>query len=323
MDFSQDGIAYRAYAKVNLGLSVCARRDDGFHEILTVMAAVDLFDDVMVQAAERDISVFCPALPDLPQEQNIVHKAAVESLRDGRPLPGGLCIRVDKRIPVGGGMGGGSSDAAATLLAINGMTSRPRTARVYSAASPTHARSLEDIAKALGSDVPFFLGPNRNPPAWQAALCTGAGEIVRPLRAGRFFLVCAIPARGVNTAWAYAAWDEDNPGRASPPGDERPTKVISAFASGDEASLAKVVYNDLEESVGRRRSDIRIAKEALLRCGALNATMTGSGSAVYGICESLGHAEQVRRDLLSFAEAGAGDPDGLWLKEVRVTRTGV
>ncbi len=305
-------VAYRAYGKVNLALSIMGQRPDGYHEVSTVMAAVDLFDLITVQRRPAGITVHCPALPHLPQEQNLAYRAAHEYISKNA-FEGGVRVGINKGIPAGGGMGGGSSDAAATLFAVQdvlGLTEEPP--------GGTKAGSLCHIARELGADVPFFLGPNRVPPKWTAALCTGIGDIVTPIGANSFWLVLLFLAEGVSTPWAFSAWDMDNQSKGlsvSPAGDDRPLIVAKELSMGTATSLAEVVYNDLEEPLMTRRSDIAKAKEALVEAGALNAVMTGSGSTVYGMCHSREHALLVRERMLSRKTA--------FLVDARVVRTGV
>lgn len=303
MNHSIAPITYKAYGKVNLALSVLGRRQDGYHEVSTVMAAVDLFDLITVSAEGSNVSVCCPALPDLPQEQNLSYRAATKYL-SRTDIRAGVHVRIDKGIPAGGGMGGGSSDAAAVLLALD---------NVFGSAPGTFATDAQDeglisIARGLGADVPFFIGPNRAVPAWTAALCTGIGDVVTPVDLGCrntnadwFWLAVLFLSQGVSTPWAFSAWDTDNPGKDYASGAERdirPDAVLRELSSGNAESLAKVVYNDLEGPVVKRRGDVARARVALLDVGALNAIMTGSGSTVYGLCRSRSHAEEVRDKVL-------------------------
>jgi 4-diphosphocytidyl-2-C-methyl-D-erythritol kinase len=311
MSQSGSSVAYRAYGKVNLALSVMGRRRDGYHEVSTVMAAINLFDQITVERRPAGVSVYCPDLPSLPQEQNLAYRAAREYLSKNTPR-GGVFVGIDKGIPVGGGMGGGSSDAAATLLAMNDVFG------MKGASPESTSDCLHLMARTLGADVPFFLGPNASPSKWTAAICAGIGDIVTPVEANSFWLVLLLLTEGVRTPWAFAVWDMDNPAKGPPVlpvRDDRPLTVAKELRFGTAESLAEVVYNDLEEPLMARRGDIAEAKEALLRAGALNAAMTGSGSTVYGICRSKEHALLVREKMLSRKTA--------FLIDAKVVRTGV
>jgi 4-diphosphocytidyl-2-C-methyl-D-erythritol kinase len=300
-------VSRRAFGKVNLALRILGRRQDGYHEISTVMAAVCLSDVLSFARKKEGLSVVCPCLPDLPQERNLVTRAA-RILLGSSDEPMGLDVTIEKNIPHGAGMGGGSSDAAATLLSVNEMF-------------PQHRRqsmsALMRIAAMLGADIPFFIGCNALPPVWEAALCTGTGNIVRPLEIAALtteplWLVLAFPDFQVNTAQAYRDWDEQGGPCAS---HEVEAALLSALESGDWVTLAGGLFNDLEASVCTRHPAIAAIKGRLVACGALGACMTGSGSAIYGICSSQEHAAKVRIRMAAFrAELG--------LEAVVVSRTG-
>jgi len=293
-------VSRRAFGKINLGLRVLGKREDGYHEISTVMAAVEMHDVLHFDLRNEGLVVTCPGLPDLPQERNLVTRAARLFLGDaGRP---GLAVTVEKNIPPGAGMGGGSSDAALTLIILNEIL------------APEERRDMASLLRAasrIGADVPFFIGCNSVPPMWETALCTGIGEAVNPLPV-RFspvsremleeshpsvtdsrdvWLALAFPLFEVSTALAYRDWDD---GRGYGAGEDAESALLEAFAAGDTAEVALRLYNDLEEPVSRRYPSIRRIKEEFCRCGALGASMTGSGSAVFAICGSKEDAVAVK-----------------------------
>jgi len=295
----------RAFGKVNLTLRVTGRRPDGYHEVSTVMVPVQLHDVLTFRPCGEGLSVVCPDLPGLLPKDNLVTKAA-QVVLDVSGCRLDLQIEVHKGIPEGGGMGGGSSDAAAALLAVNSML--PEESRL-------RPGRLLKVAASIGADVPFFLGCNSVPPAWVAAWCTGTGGDVHPLPEPKeFHLVLAIPSFQVNTAQAYRDWDEMNPG-PWPQGGWGEPDVVNALSSGNAAALAKLLVNDLEAPVSRRHPEISAIKRALTGSGALGALMTGSGSAVFGVCRSPEHAEEVKLEM----EARASE---LGLRSVLVLRTG-
>ncbi len=276
------GVRRKAYGKVNLTLRVTGRRSDGYHEVSTVMVPVRLHDMLTFRSGGEGLTVLCPGMPDLAPKDNLVAKAARAVLDvSGSSLD--ATIEVDKAIPAGGGMGGGSSDAAATLLAVNEMLSEERRLR---------PGRLLKVAASIGSDVPFFLGCNSAPPAWIAAWCAGTGSDVHPLPDPKgFHLVLAIPSFSVNTAQAYRDWDAGRYECAG--GEEREHDVIQSLNSGDSGLLGRSLVNDLEGPVILRHPEIGAIKQSLLECGAVGASMTGSGSSVYGVCSSPEHAEEV------------------------------
>ncbi|HHW17389.1 MAG TPA: 4-(cytidine 5'-diphospho)-2-C-methyl-D-erythritol kinase [Firmicutes bacterium] len=304
-------IEYRAYAKINLALSVLGKRADGYHDIVTVMVPVGIFDVVTLERQPQGLSVFCPDLFDLPQENNLAYKAA-RALMSKAGIDLGIKIEIQKNIPPGSGMGGGSSDAAATLLGIDWFLRK--------GADPDLGFLME-VGAHIGADVPFFLGCNSHPPVWDGAICTGIGDKVEPLSPPRYWLVLVVPEVQVSTRWAYSLW---NPGSyhhektagESRGADLRVRATVDALLSGDPEHLARTTFNDLEKGVASFHEEITRIKEKLLSSGALAACMTGSGSAVYGICRSFEHATLVRE---RFSPAAADLP----IKVVTVVRTGV
>lgn len=313
----QTAVKYRAYAKINLALSILGKRTDGYHEIGTLMVPVSLADVVSAEVAAQGLRVYCPGLPDLPQEHNLAYKAAA-ALLSGEPRVPGLAISVHKAIPPGKGLGGGSSDAAAVLLAIRDLREEMRERFGLSA--------LMEVAAGLGSDIPFFIGANAKPPVWEAAVCIGRGEKVYPVKGGSFWIVLVLPEVEILTRLAYSNWDEMHPDapvftsaldfEGAMAADPRLRDAVRAFASDDPEDLARCLFNDFEKSVYPSYPGLSIIKENLLRSGALGAVISGSGSAVYGICRSRGHAAKVRA---SFLELSGDVPE----RQVVIARTGV
>ena len=264
-------LALQASAKVNLALEVLGKRPDGYHEIATVMQAVDLFDRLMFETAPTiSLEADDPALPR--GEENLVVRAAM-LLQQASGARAGVKIRLRKRIPVAAGLGGGSSDAAATLWALNRLW-RLRW---------TSAR-LADLAMRLGMDVPFFL-------AGGPALATGRGERIKRLPAiGGYALVLVNPRVSLSTREVYervpAGW------QAEPSGTRR---LVEALKTRNVARVAAAVTNNLEAFVIRTLPAVGRMKAALLAAGALGAAMSGSGPTVFGLARSLDHARQIRR----------------------------
>jgi 4-diphosphocytidyl-2-C-methyl-D-erythritol kinase len=261
----------RASAKVNLTLEVLGKRPDGYHEIATVLQAVDLFDRLTVETAST-ISLSADD-PDLPtDERNLVVRAA-RLLREGAGPGLGARMHLTKRIPVSAGLGGGSSDAAAALRGLSRLWGlRPARAR------------LAELAVALGMDVPFFLGRG-------TSLATGRGERLRPLTGGGgYALVLVNPGVPLSTREVYgrvpAGWRGGAAGAA---------RMIEALRQRSAARVAAALTNDLERVVAPALPAIGRMKEALLAAGALGAVMSGSGPTVFGIARSLDHARQIRR----------------------------
>ena len=260
----------RASAKVNLALEVLGKRGDGYHEIATVLQAVDLFDRLTVEAADT-LSLRSDD-PELPTDEGNLVMRAARLLQKTAGLDRGARIELQKRIPVAAGLGGGSSDAAATLWGLN---------RLWGLRWP-RAR-LQELAVELGMDVPFFLGTGR-------AVARGRGERLQTLPGGGgYALVLVNPREPLSTKEVYgrvpAGW------HAEPTGTER---VIEALRRRNAVTLAAALTNNLERVVEPVLPVIARMKAALLAAGALGAIMSGSGPTVFGLARSLDHARQVR-----------------------------
>ncbi|HOX02076.1 MAG TPA: 4-(cytidine 5'-diphospho)-2-C-methyl-D-erythritol kinase [Candidatus Paceibacterota bacterium] len=253
--------------KVNLILNVLGRRPDGFHEIETVFHPVPVFDRLrfeMVSAPGIHLACNVPGLPT--DRRNLVYRAAAAFLTTASP-PQGVQIRLEKQLPLAAGLGGGSANAATTLLALNQLFG-----------NPLSADQLAAIARTLGSDVPFFLQD-------QPALGLGRGEIIQPL--GPFpalagaWIVLAHPGFGVPTPWAYAqlasapALSYGEPGRAQ--------RLIRALQTGTIEEAAPLFANTLELPVMRKYPLLALIREDWLDAGAPVALMSGSGSTVFAL----------------------------------------
>lgn len=235
----------RAPAKINWSLRITGRRTDGYHDLETVFQTISLYDELELEPAER-LSLTCDD-PSIPVDASNLVLRAARAL--GEPA---VAIELRKRIPAGGGLGGGSSDAATTLRTLDAMFALQRT-------------DLADIALRLGSDVPFFLMGG-------TAYATGRGEQLTPLpsRAG-VPLLLVLPDERVSTAAAFAKIT-----RYSQP------LGIDAYRTGYEAFT-----NDFEESVFAQLPPLRRYKERVLEAGAVWSQMSGSGSTIAGAFASV------------------------------------
>ncbi|MEK7477605.1 MAG: 4-(cytidine 5'-diphospho)-2-C-methyl-D-erythritol kinase [Candidatus Coatesbacteria bacterium] len=261
----------RAPAKINLFLRVGSRRADGYHSIETLFHAIGLYDDLTLKPA-KTLSFRATGIPSPSSSGNLVHRAA-QLLRQETGCIRGAMIRLHKRIPLGAGLGGGSSDAAATLIGLNRLwhlgLSRKR---------------LLALAARLGSDVPFFLQGG-------TAVGTGRGERLRPIPSRlRAWAVLLKPSFGVSTKDAYAALDRVK---------SRPRPSVSlgaierAVHRGNLTALR--VHNDFEAVVFRMHPSLARLKSSLLDAGATTAFMTGSGSTVVGLFIPGGQARRAAR----------------------------
>jgi 4-diphosphocytidyl-2-C-methyl-D-erythritol kinase len=263
-------LTVRSAAKVNLGLWVGSRRPDGFHDIVTTMAPLTLADDVQVETVRAGIRVSCdsPVVPAGPS--NLAHRAATAFFaRTG--VAAGCRVRIRKRIPVGSGLGGGSSNAAAVLRALN---------RLFG--DPLSRLDLCQVGAALGSDVPFFLQV-------RPCVARGRGERLRPIRLPRLSLLLHFPGYAVETAWAYRELDRR---RRRPPGltsFRLSPKILGLrLRRGELDRAAAQLRNSFEPVVFRRHPGLARAKKLLLRHGAFAAALSGSGSTVYGLVNAQG-----------------------------------
>lgn len=259
-----DCVELTAPAKVNLALLVGPRRSDGYHEVCSLMLPVTLADRVVVQRGSTGVTVDCEVAPG---EDNLTVRA-VRALETAvrRPLP--VHITVHKRIPHGAGLGGGSSDAAATLRAVQ---------RLYDL--HMSERDLYRSAAAVGADVPFFLWPG-------AQVAMGRGTVLRAVTLpGPLHLVLAVPDLELPTVQVYGWRDADV------------SVTVSEFAARaaalrhDLAGLRRttdvsgLVQNDLEVHVVARHQEVGVVRQDLIDLGAVAAAMSGSGSSVFGLFE--------------------------------------
>jgi 4-diphosphocytidyl-2-C-methyl-D-erythritol kinase len=260
-------VKIRAPAKINLTLRIVGRRADGYHLLDTVMVPISLYDDIQIRKVRvtkkshrRLIKVICsnPAVPNGPE--NLAYRAA-ELLLAKAKIKQPIEIRIHKRIPIGAGLGGGSTDAAATLNGLNRLFKLNLT-----------ARKLEKLGLALGADVPFFV---RGRPA----RARGIGERLQSLRGlPAMSLVVVYPGFAVSTAWVY---------RNLPRKLTIPDLNNSIFTRlKDVGDLGALLVNDLEKITLNRYPRIAIIKEKLRRAGAAGCLMSGSGSSVFGIFHS-------------------------------------
>lgn len=269
MDLRQVTIHVPAHAKLNLGLEILRKRPDGYHDIRSVFATISVADDISVTPSTM-IELECiPEMTDKP-EQNLAYKAAQAILAHPAARGRGAKITLRKRIPAGGGLGGGSSDAAAVLVAIRAL---------YDLSISTV--ELHSIAASLGSDVPFFLTGG-------TALVEGRGERVTPVDIHiPYHVVVVFPHVHVNTAEAYQIIQPRDRGSSQ--------TLLEAVATIDRSGLH--VINDFEQAVFAKHNILQHVKDALLTHGALYASMSGSGSTMFGLFTDVDNFAELRRAL--------------------------
>jgi 4-diphosphocytidyl-2-C-methyl-D-erythritol kinase len=264
-------ISLKAPAKINWFLSVLNKREDGYHNIISPMQCVDLFDTLSFEEAE-ELHVLSDL--DIPAEMNLVHKAAV-LLKKVSLHKSGAMIELKKNIPVAAGLGGGSSDAAYTLIGLNRLWGLNFDKGV-----------LMRLAAELGSDVPFFL-------AGPLALIEGRGERVTELNTeGSMIILLVKPEIAVSTSWAYNLFET----RLT----KKPVDIklfCQALVRKNFAFLRDTVFNDLEDVVIRRFPVISDIKRRLAQDGALLSLMSGSGSTVFGVFNTKEEAVRASKNM--------------------------
>jgi 4-diphosphocytidyl-2-C-methyl-D-erythritol kinase len=253
-----------APAKINLTLRILDRRPDGFHNLWSIMQTVALDDEVQIRLRpdRQDVRLRCEAAQLATDQTNLVYRAAAEMLARARQSIG-LDIELRKRIPTGAGLGGGSSDAAATIIGLNHLLQLRWT-----------PAQMADAGQSLGSDVPFFLFA-------PSAYVAGRGEAVRPVVVeGARWVVLVNPGFGVNTKWAY---QELAATRAA----VRPLSLVQQALDRQSrvnwAQLIDVAENDFEVPVFAAHGKLQEIKRSLQAHGAEIALLSGSGATVFGI----------------------------------------
>jgi 4-diphosphocytidyl-2-C-methyl-D-erythritol kinase len=254
MDMS-DSLHFKSHAKVNLRLEILKRREDGYHELRTVFQKISLHDTLRFSLKkEKGISIVADH-PKLPLgKKNLVYKAT-QSMFKVCGYRGGVHIEIEKKIPLGAGLGGGSSNAATTLMALNQLLGMNLS-----------QRELMEIGLGIGADVPFFFLKG-------AAIGSGIGERLKKEELPRLWYVLIYPNFEVSTRWAYQHFVLTN---------QQFHFNLHRFLRTPEG-ISHILLNHLEDVVSKRYPQIVLMKELLLSAGALGTLMTGSGPTVFGV----------------------------------------
>lgn len=294
MTGSPQSVKIKTPAKINLLLHVKGKREDGYHEIVTVMQAIDLYDELLIEKAEN-LELICTS-PDIPSdENNLVYKAVVK-LREFTGINEGARISLKKNIPVAAGLGGGSSDAAAALYGLNRLWGLGLT-----------VETLCGLGREIGSDIPFFIGG-------PTAAGYGRGdELIRLSNETDYWYLLVNPGIMISTAWVYSQVDKGGFERVSPgenwigplvqPNLELTKEVVHIkifLPDGlrlDGNNIWLFPYNDLEGVVIRRYPVIKKIKDEMVARGAMCALMSGSGSSVFGVFRDRDSAERAGRNM--------------------------
>lgn len=263
-------LSLRAYAKINLGLSILEQRGDGYHDIESVFQKISLYDEIYIKKTDQGIE-FSSNSPPYGKD-NICFKV-IESFFTLSGLKAGVKVVLGKNIWSGSGLGGASSDAAVLLQGLN---------QIYG--YPIKKEILFEIATSLGSDVPFFLNGD-------TAVVKGRGEVINSLSIHfPMNLVLVYPNFGIETKWAYRAIDE-----VKREGKKDIGLIIEFLKKGDIDRIAESLFNDFEGIVFRKYPVLAEIKKKLLRCGCIGASLSGSGSVVYGILKEKEDGEKWKR----------------------------
>lgn len=290
-------LSTNAYAKINLYLDVTGIRDNGYHNIKSIMQTVDLYDRVTVKTFESkvgtsDIELTCsdPAVP--LGEKNIAHKAAIAFFREVGIGSFDCRVHITKHIPMEAGLAGGSTDAAAVLRLLN---------KLYG--EPFDVRGLCDIGARLGADVPFCI-------VGGTCLCEGIGEILTPLPPmPDCFIAVARGGEGVSTPVAYGLVDEQwNRNFTKSDGDFE--KISSALDGGDLQGIADSMYNIFEDVILPRHEIASYLRRVMADHRAIGAMMSGSGPSVFGIFTDKDNAEKSAEAAGKIARAFVCKPVG-------------
>jgi 4-diphosphocytidyl-2-C-methyl-D-erythritol kinase len=262
----------RSSAKINLTLDILARRADGYHELASIVHTVGLWDTLHFEPTNSGTFEFDCSDVSLNSDENLCLKAARCWHKAARPKQwNGTRIVLEKHIPYGAGLGGGSGNAAATLVALNALYG-----------TTLDSATLHDVAAKLGADVPLFLRGG-------CALMEGIGERLSPLPPLQGWLVLVQPEQTCSTPAIYGAWDAMNCRSGNS------TNALQSTLTGnlpDLTAVAQRLHNDLRQAANRLGVDSDPIIEALRKAGALGAEMTGSGSAVFGIFADQHAAQQ-------------------------------
>ncbi len=300
------GLKCLARAKVNLTLDIVSRRPDGFHDISSIVQTLSLSDEVYLErtSAAEGIRICVEGDFRVPEGAgNLAYQAAETFLgtleaRYGRDACFGAGIRMVKRIPAEAGLGGGSSDAAAVLHLMS-----------EAAGKPFGASELEEMAGEIGSDVPYLLSGG-------LALIKGRGTETQSLDGTgieKFGILLAKPREGLSTAAMYAAWDMRGTPAVSADAINRSGRFLELLGSGDMHGALKCCGNDFDEDAERMLPQIAGMKAAMLSMGAMASSMSGSGSAVFGIFECFSGAERAAsaiKEMFGGAFVAAAKADG-------------
>ncbi|MCX7994952.1 MAG: 4-(cytidine 5'-diphospho)-2-C-methyl-D-erythritol kinase [candidate division WOR-3 bacterium] len=247
-----------APAKINIGLTILGKRPDGYHNIETTLSTISLSDKIFLEKAEKEIEIVSPGLK-IPKEENLCYKAARLFLNTFE-INSGIKITLQKNIPIGGGLGGGSTDAAGVLKGMREVFNQN-----------ISDEELMNLSRNLGCDVPFFIKGG-------AAIARGVGDELKFFKLPKMKLIIYYPGYPISTKWAYEEYDKS---------------ILTSGIEVDNILLEKKkksrtgmnIVNDFEKIVFKAHPDLLDVKTNLLNAGAYMVSLTGSGSCLYAVVD--------------------------------------
>lgn len=260
-------IRINANAKINIGLSILNKREDGYHNIETTLSTINLSDRLLIEKKDNGIELVCPG-SKIPVEENLCFKAAHLFLKS-YDISEGIKITLQKNIPVGGGLGGGSSDAAAVLKGM---------CQIFD--MHVSDQELMALGRNLGCDVPFFIKGG-------AAIARGAGDELKFFKLPKMELIVYYPGYQVSTKWAYEEYDKLN---------LTPSIDLDNIMGGKKKTrIGFNISNDFERVVFKAHPDLLDIKTHLLGTGAYMVSLSGSGSCLYAVVD-----DNVRKKVIKY-----------------------
>lgn len=251
-----------SFAKINLGLLLLNKRSDGYHDIATIFQQIDLQDTLTFRRSNESVEINVDQYNIPSGESNLIYKA-FKRIQEEIGFEGGLYAQVHKQIPPGGGLGGGSSNAAMTLLAVNVLYGLSLS-----------VEKLQEIGTGIGSDVPFFVKGG-------SAVGLGRGERLETVQLPHdYWIVLLLPDISVSTAWAY------NQAKITLTKEEKMATFRALLGNYENNALKDILTNDLEHVVFKRHPQLQLLKMQLYQKDAFYASMSGSGSTVFGLFET-------------------------------------
>jgi 4-diphosphocytidyl-2-C-methyl-D-erythritol kinase len=283
---NQNSIEMLAPAKLNLFLKITGLRADGYHEIVSIVVPIALYDTLKIRKGEKRLELHCMGRKLPSGKDNIVYRAADSFFRN-TGIEGGARITLNKRIPVSSGLGGGSSDAAATLKGLNQLWG-----------NPLSREDLQRVALSLGADVPFFL-------LQRPAISRGIGEILQPIeKFPSYWYVIVSPDLMVSTEWAYKRAKLELTKNGN----------FNTILTDEEANIniPDILSNDLEKVTLGEYPFLCSIKTSLIELDALGALMSGSGPSIFGLFNSEKKAREAGRNLVTSKKGDVFVVKGLW-----------